>query len=110
MKTCSRCREQKPLDAFGRNANSKDGLRSQCRNCKSVENRAYREKSESQPAFEVDQSNCTIVTICHLCESGTRDVFIDPEEACLMLDRHRRLEHPRFILNVRGLFKMDADE
>ncbi|MGE0107685.1 MAG: HNH endonuclease [Thiomonas sp.] len=33
MKTCSKCRNQKPTDEFHRDAQKKDGLRSECKEC-----------------------------------------------------------------------------
>ena len=34
MKQCSRCKETKPLDKFGKEAKSKDGLQYHCKVCK----------------------------------------------------------------------------
>lgn len=44
MKTCTRCRETKPLDQFHKRARSKDGLTSRCGPCRSQEVREYRVK------------------------------------------------------------------
>jgi hypothetical protein len=32
-KTCTKCKEEKPFEAFYKNTNYKDGHRSQCKNC-----------------------------------------------------------------------------
>lgn len=36
MKQCTKCGEQKPLEAFSRRKASKDGLRSECRRCQAA--------------------------------------------------------------------------
>lgn len=41
-KTCSKCGQVKPIDAFGNHKSSKDGLRSQCRVCNSLAAKNYR--------------------------------------------------------------------
>lgn len=43
MKTCSRCGETKPLEAFTRQKAGKDGYRASCRDCCFAYNAAYRE-------------------------------------------------------------------
>jgi hypothetical protein len=44
MKKCSLCGEEKSKDLFGKSSNSKDGLRSRCKVCRSVESKEYRHK------------------------------------------------------------------
>lgn len=41
MKTCSRCLTEKPLADFGRHSQTRDGLKSRCRECNAAEARAY---------------------------------------------------------------------
>ena len=41
-KTCGKCGEAKPLDAFGKRASAKDGLLSWCRECANAHNRNKR--------------------------------------------------------------------
>lgn len=41
-KTCSKCREEKPLDAFHRASKSKDGRQAQCKECSRASNYAWR--------------------------------------------------------------------
>ena len=33
MKTCSKCKEEKALEEFSKNASAKDGLQSECKDC-----------------------------------------------------------------------------
>lgn len=44
MKTCTRCKEAKPLSAFAKNKGTKDGLAIYCRSCKSAMKREALEK------------------------------------------------------------------
>jgi 5-methylcytosine-specific restriction endonuclease McrA len=41
MKTCAKCREVKPMDAFGNQAKNKDGKYPYCNECERVRNREY---------------------------------------------------------------------
>lgn len=43
MKTkfCYKCNENKPLDAFGKNKSKKDGLSTECKFCKKLQDRRY---------------------------------------------------------------------
>lgn len=49
LKTCSHCRIDKPINCFNRNKNTRDGLSSQCKDCRHIyelshieQKRAYR--------------------------------------------------------------------
>jgi hypothetical protein len=67
MKTCSRCKESKPREAFSRRTANRDGLQNYCRECSSIKNkerpprkhkynpeaqRAYRERNRERLAVE----------------------------------------------------------
>lgn len=41
-KTCSRCGKRKRLDRFGRNAAHRDGLQSDCNDCRKAREAGYR--------------------------------------------------------------------
>ena len=41
MKTCPKCKEEKPSDLFGRNRSKNDGLSSWCKSCKYSSEKAY---------------------------------------------------------------------
>lgn len=41
MKICSKCREEPPVGSFGRRSQSSDGLRPECRSCRSVDSKIY---------------------------------------------------------------------
>ncbi len=56
MKICSKCKEAKPLDAFGNYAKSPDGLFPQCKECKrGYDHRYYRNKAGRKES--IAQSN-----------------------------------------------------
>lgn len=44
MKTCIRCKQEKPLDSFSNNKNKPDGKTSYCRSCKSDFDKSYNKK------------------------------------------------------------------
>lgn len=45
MKYCPKCGKSKPLECFGFQAKSKDGLYPYCKECKKEDNKAYREEN-----------------------------------------------------------------
>ena len=47
-KKCSKCGEVKPLDGFGRDRHTKDGLRYNCKNCMNEVKRIYRDKNKEK--------------------------------------------------------------
>ena len=47
-KTCSRCKETKPVSEFNKNRSSKDGLTFWCKGCKSESSRRYRETNRER--------------------------------------------------------------
>ena len=48
MKTCSKCKIEKPRSEFGKYSKSSDGLRCACKNCRSVESAAYRSNNKDR--------------------------------------------------------------
>jgi hypothetical protein len=46
MKTCNKCKDEKPLDDFSRNKQSKDNLQSKCKLCCSFDKRIWNEKNK----------------------------------------------------------------
>lgn len=54
-KRCSRCKQEKPLDRFTRNASTKDGLEYFCRDCKKIDNREKRDKKKAAAIKKSDQ-------------------------------------------------------
>jgi hypothetical protein len=47
MKTCSKCKEEKPFSEFSKNKNSKDGLQSYCKICVKKIDKEYKEKNKN---------------------------------------------------------------
>jgi hypothetical protein len=54
MKTCTKCKETKPLECFGKHSITSDGLRSECKQCKTAARKAYRQTSAGQAARRRD--------------------------------------------------------
>jgi general stress protein YciG len=50
-KVCSKCEQEKPLEAFNKNHRSRDGINFWCRDCQKAANaRRYQEKKEANPS------------------------------------------------------------
>lgn len=47
-KTCTKCGEVKTLDGYDKNSSAKDGKSSQCKDCRSDRQRAYREANQEE--------------------------------------------------------------
>jgi len=47
-KRCSRCLTVLPLDSFGETPYTRDGLRSECRDCHNAASRAWRERKRAE--------------------------------------------------------------
>lgn len=58
MKTCSRCKNIKPLAAFSKNATSKDGLQGWCQTCV---NERVNEWHDDNPDFVHPQAHATLL-------------------------------------------------
>lgn len=64
LKRCSKCGEFKPLEAFHKHKNSKDGLKSACRACRAEEQKRFREanrdkiKATQSRYYEANKSKC----------------------------------------------------
>lgn len=76
MKACSRCGEEKPLGAFGRDPRRKSGLKPQCRACENAGCKAWRTKNLEH-------------TRKISCEAMKRRRQ-DPAERGVILERNRR--------------------
>lgn len=53
MKTCTKCGETKPLDCFSRDSSKNDGLRTQCKDCRSAVDAANYRASRSKRLAQV---------------------------------------------------------
>lgn len=60
MKVCSKCKEEKPFDAFARNRTKPDGYQNQCRACKSVTQRNW-----YLTHMEEHKKKCAVVRKAH---------------------------------------------
>jgi hypothetical protein len=48
MKTCTRCNTEKPETEFAKKANSKDGLRPECKSCQKSDNQSWYTKNREK--------------------------------------------------------------
>ena len=87
VKTCSMCKDQKPIDAFGSNQRSKDGHQHMCREChkvywhkKNIDRMPYlsrRQKFEDQKMPERARAR-------KAARKAVKKGFIQPPELCSM--------------------------
>ena len=55
MKTCSRCKAEKPLDEFNKNRRNPDGLQGQCRVCsRAAQAKNYRESEKTRASIRAN--------------------------------------------------------
>lgn len=69
MKTCNKCQISKPLSAFGKNKQHKDGLHSYCKDCYKAINANY--KLKKAYGVTTEQKNHLIAlqnNACAICE------------------------------------------
>tara|TARA_R100001509_G_C4773685_1_gene183905 strand:+ start:64 stop:669 length:606 start_codon:yes stop_codon:yes gene_type:complete len=48
MKVCSKCKQEKPFEKFGKRASSKDGLRFQCKDCRKQHYEQNKEREQER--------------------------------------------------------------
>jgi 5-methylcytosine-specific restriction endonuclease McrA len=61
MKTCSTCKEHKPLDQFSKDRTQPGGLNYQCRSCRSTVNKAKYRETKDITIAEQECSGCLVV-------------------------------------------------
>ncbi len=55
MKTCTKCKEQKPLAAFRKQSSTKDGLKYYCKDCDNKSAKSYYEKNKNKIVGKVKE-------------------------------------------------------
>ena len=55
MKICTKCKEQKPLEAFRKQSSTKDGLKYYCRECDDKTAKKYYERNKNKIINKVTQ-------------------------------------------------------
>ena len=56
MKICGRCKIEKSLEEFAKNASKSDGLQHQCRDCKKVSDRVYHAANRDKQIARTQQA------------------------------------------------------
>lgn len=103
MKTCAKCRAEKPLDYFTKRAVSPDGLHTRCKACANEQGRAYRhanrERINAQEKVRDDKKRETI-------KARQREYRQANREALLERKREYRKNNPEMI---RGYYLKHRD-
>ena len=94
MKTCSKCGETKPLDAFGVHRSSADGLRSECRPCRVIRQREYCEADPDYPEKERTRSAKRRVDNPEEARLASARYYVAHVEAAAEKQRRQRAAHP----------------
>ena len=55
MKICTKCNEEKPLDAFRKQSSTKDGLKYYCKECDNQTAKKYYEKNKNKIISKVTE-------------------------------------------------------
>ena len=55
MKTCTKCKEQKPLAAFRKQSSTKDDLKYYCKDCDNKSAKSYYEKNKNKIVGKVKE-------------------------------------------------------
>ena len=55
MKVCTKCNEQKPLDAFRKQRSTKDGLKYHCKECDNKTAKSYYNKNKGKIVTKVKE-------------------------------------------------------
>jgi hypothetical protein len=88
MKTCSRCKINKPKNEFGVSKNSKDGLRSECKSCRNKDERNDRVYKKPKKPRISQKNNKPEYLICNSCgveKKFNTDNFISDKYRCFSL-------------------------
>jgi hypothetical protein len=65
VKTCTKCKQEKPLAEFGRYTRTKDGLDTQCRSCRQA--KAKTAEARNTPSTRANWARGTLAKL-HLTE------------------------------------------
>jgi len=55
MKICTKCNEEKPLDAFRKQSSTKDGLKYHCKECDDRNDKSYYNKNKGKIVTKVKE-------------------------------------------------------
>lgn len=102
MKTCQRCGEVKPLDAFHRQPTGPQGRHSWCRPCANEYARVNRKRA---PLSVSQRRRLTLLTKYRLTPAQWEAMALAQERRCAICGQERRLvtDHDHSTGRVRGL-------
>lgn len=118
MKTCNRCHTPKPLNAYHKNKNNKDGLNNRCIECTLEYNRErYKLKSEKlvqwQKNYQLKNGRKITLKQYGLTEETYNDLLVDQNYCCKICnkkpDYNLYVDHNHETGQVRGLLCLQCN-
>lgn len=88
MKICTKCKENKPFEAFSKDAQKKDGLRSSCKECKKSYDKSYVEKNKEAKYSKNSAYNAT-----HKKEKAAYDKHRREQQSDIIKRQKRKYYH-----------------
>ena len=108
MKTCSRCKEHKPVTEFYKRASAHDGMRSECKDCACAATRAQQHAKPPRAAAKI---KCSWLKYRYGLSPGQYTSMMTSQNACCAIcGRHQSVlkkalsvDHNHITGRVRGL-------
>ena len=98
-KVCVKCRQVKPLEAFGRHSGKTDGLHIRCKVCVNADAQrpeVRAQRKEYRRAYYTDHENYAAVHDAKVCNSYPNTRYADDQESRLSIYVQRRALGPGF--------------
>ena len=92
-KVCSRCKEEKPLEAFGKDRSKKDGLHNQCKGCRKQCHQENREKKSEYGKQYYQDNREKISEYAKQHRQENREYYSEYAKQYHKKNRKKRAEH-----------------
>ena len=89
MKICSKCKAEKPLTEFGKQSDTADGLKANCKTCRAAYNAANRDKLAAYNAAYYAANRESVMAAAARCREASPDKCAAYQEAYQAANRER---------------------